>query len=72
MQHNILNQIFKTLRHKEHVILSSSMDEKIYLQGFLEEVLKAIKGYNLKRYPHGLWMVGSLIRNSSPREIQKK
>ena len=38
-----MNRIFKTLRHQEHMILSSSMKEKTYLQGFLERVLEAIQ-----------------------------
>ena len=31
MQRNSLNQIFKTLRHQEKIILSSNMYEKTYL-----------------------------------------
>ena len=38
-----LNQIFKILSHQEQMILSSSINEKTYLQGFLERVLEAIQ-----------------------------
>ena len=38
-----LNRIFKIPSHQEHMILSSSMNEITYLQGFLEGVLKAIQ-----------------------------
>ena len=38
-----LNRIFKILSHQEHMILSSSMNEKTYLQGFLEGFLEAIQ-----------------------------
>ena len=43
MQWNSLNRIFKTLRHQEQMILSSSMYEKVYLQGFLEGFLELFK-----------------------------
>ena len=43
MQRKILNRIFKTLSHQEQIILSSSMYEKTYWQGFLEGVLEAIQ-----------------------------
>ena len=38
-----LNQIFKTLRHQEQMILSSNMYEKTYLQVSLKEFLKLFK-----------------------------
>ena len=38
-----LNRTFKIPSHQEHMILSSSMYEKTYLQGFLEGVLEAIQ-----------------------------
>ena len=43
MQHNSLNRIFKTLRHQEQKILSSSMYEKTYLKVSLKEFLKLFK-----------------------------
>ena len=43
MQQKILNRIFKIPSHQEQIILSSSMNEKTYLQGFLEGVLEAIQ-----------------------------
>ena len=43
MQRNSLNQIFKSLRHKEQMILLSSMYEKTYLQVSLKEFLKLFK-----------------------------
>ena len=43
MQRNSLNQIFKILRHQEHMILSSSMYERTYLQVSLKEFLKLFK-----------------------------
>ena len=43
MQWKILNPIFKTLSHQEQIILSSSMNEKTYLQGFLEGIIEAIQ-----------------------------
>ena len=54
------------------MILSSSMYEKIYLQGSFEGVLEAILVSSLKRYLHGLWMVGSLLQSSSLRETKRK
>ena len=42
MQQKILNRIFKIPSHQEHMIESPSMNEKPYLQGFLE-VLEAIQ-----------------------------
>ena len=41
MQRKILNQTFKISSHQEQMILSYSMNEKTYLQGFLEGVLEA-------------------------------
>ena len=38
-----LNRTFKIPSHQEKMILSSSMYEKTYLQGFLEGVLEAIQ-----------------------------
>ena len=38
-----LNRTFKIPSHQEQMILSSSMYEKTYLQGFLEGVLEAIQ-----------------------------
>ena len=38
-----LNRTFKIPRHQEQMILSSSMYEITYLQGFLEGVLEAIQ-----------------------------
>ena len=38
-----MNQIFKTLRHQEKMILSSNMYEKTYLQVSLKEFLKLFK-----------------------------
>ena len=46
MRHNTLHHMFKILRHKEQMILSSSKYEKTYLQGFLEGVLKAFQVSN--------------------------
>ena len=43
MQRKTLNRIFKIPSHQEQMILSSSMNEKTYLQGFLEEFLKLFK-----------------------------
>ena len=43
MQRKTLNQTFTIPSHQEHMILSSSMNEKIYLQGFIEGVLEAIQ-----------------------------
>ena len=43
MQRKTLNRTFKISSHKEQMILSSSMDEKIYLQGSLKEFLKLFK-----------------------------
>ena len=43
MQQKTLNWIFKTPSHQEQMILSSSINEKTYLQGFLEGVLEAIQ-----------------------------
>ena len=43
MQQNTLNGMFKTLRHQEQMILSSSMYEKIFLYSSLEGVLEAIQ-----------------------------
>ena len=42
IQLKTLNWIFKTLSHQEQMILSSIMNEKTYLQGFLEGVLEVI------------------------------
>ena len=42
MQRNILNQIFKTQRQQEKMILSSRMYEKIY-NVYLKEFLKLFK-----------------------------
>ena len=42
MQQNILNQIFKTQRQQEKMILSSRMYEKIY-NVYLKEFLKLFK-----------------------------
>ena len=46
MQQKTLNRTFKILS-QEQMILSSSMNEKTYLQGFLEGVLEAIQVYSL-------------------------
>ena len=43
IQRNTWNQIFKTLRYQEQMILSSSMYEKTYLQVPLKELLKLFK-----------------------------
>ena len=43
MQRKTLNRAFKIPSPQGHIILSSSMNEKIYLQGFLEGVLEAIQ-----------------------------
>ena len=43
MQRKTLNRVFKTPSHQEQMILSSSMNEKTYLHGFLEGVLEAIQ-----------------------------
>ena len=43
MQWNKLNWVFKTLRHQEHMIMSSSVYEKIYFQVPLKESLKLFK-----------------------------
>ena len=40
MQRNLLNWIFKTLRHQVQMILSLNMYEKTYLQVSLKEFLK--------------------------------
>ena len=61
-----------TPSYQEHMIILSSMKEKTYLQGFLEGVLEAIQVSSLKLYPHSLWMVGSPLQSSSPREKEKK
>ena len=42
-QWNRLNQMFKTFRHQEQMILSSSLYEKTYLRGSLEGVIEAIQ-----------------------------
>ena len=47
MQRKILNWKFKIPSHQEEMILSSSMNEKTYLQGFLEGVLEAIQVFSL-------------------------
>ena len=46
------------------MILSSTMYEKTYLRGFFKGVLEAL-------YDE-LWMVGSPLQGSSPREKGKK
>ena len=46
-QMNILNQIFKSLRPQEVVILSSSVYENTYVHGSLKGVLKAVQVFNL-------------------------
>ena len=71
MQQKTLNRIFKSPSHQEHMILSSSTNEKTYLQGFLKGVLEAIQVSSLLRYPHDLRMVGSPLQSSSPREKEK-
>ena len=38
-----LNRLFKILSHQEKMILSSSMNEKTYLHGFVEGFLEAIQ-----------------------------
>ena len=43
MHQNSLNQIFKTLRHQEQMILSSNLYEKTYLHVSLKEFLKLFK-----------------------------
>ena len=43
MHRKILDRIFKTPSHQEHMILSSSMNEKTYLQVSLKEFLKLFK-----------------------------
>ena len=43
MERKTLNRIFKISSHQEQMILSSSMNEKTYLEGFLEGVLEAIQ-----------------------------
>ena len=43
MQRNSLNRIFKTLRHQEHMILSSNLYKKTSLQVSLKEFLKLLK-----------------------------
>ena len=43
VEHNILDQKFKTLRHHEQMILSSSTYKKLYLEGSLEGVLDVIQ-----------------------------
>ena len=43
MQRNSLNRIFKILRYQEHMILSSNMYEKTYLQVSFKEFLKLFK-----------------------------
>ena len=48
------------------------MYEKTYLKSFLERVVEVIQVSSLKRYPHGLWMVGSAVQSSLLREIEKK
>ena len=40
-------EYIESLRHQEKIILSSSMYEKIYLQGSLERVLEPIQVSNL-------------------------
>ena len=47
MQQNRLNRIFETPSNQEQMILSSSMNEKTYLQGFFEGVLEAIQVFSL-------------------------
>ena len=68
MQRNSLNQIFKTLRHQEQMILSSNMYEKIYLKVYLKEFLKLFKCLASS----SLRMVGSPLQSSSQREKEKK
>ena len=70
--HKTSNQIFKTLRHQQHIILSSRMYEKTYLQSSLEGVLKAIQVSSVSRYLYGLLMVGYALQSSSLREKEKK
>ena len=43
MQHKTLNRIFKIPNHNEHMILSSRMNERTYLQVSLKEFLKLFK-----------------------------
>ena len=43
MQRDTLNTLFKTLRHQEYMIISSSKCEKTYLHGSLEGVLETIQ-----------------------------
>ena len=43
MQQNLLDRIFKTLRHQEQIILSSNMYDKTYLYVSLKEFLKLFK-----------------------------
>ena len=43
MQRKTLNCTFKILSHQDQIILSSSMNEKRYLQEFVEGVLEAIQ-----------------------------
>ena len=43
MQRNSLNQIFKTLRHQEQMILSSNMYDKTYLHVSLKKFFKLFK-----------------------------
>ena len=43
MQRKILDRTFKISSHQEHMILSSSLNEKKYLQVSLKEFLKLFK-----------------------------
>ena len=43
MQRKTLNRTFKIPSHQEQMILSSSVNKKTYLQGFIEGVLEAIQ-----------------------------
>ena len=47
------------------------MYEKTYLQGSFKGVLEAIQVSSLWLYPHDLWMVGSPLQISSPRQKDK-
>ena len=54
------------------MILSSSIYEKTYSQGSIEEVLEAIQVSSFKGYPENLFMVRSPLQSSSLREKENK
>ena len=69
---NVAQYIKLDIQNIEALRKDDHMYEQTYLQCFLERVFQAIQVSTLYQYLDNLWMVGSPLKKSSPREKEKK